>query len=158
LQKGDDFINNRQPSLFDRGEVGADDTLKSVDEVLAMAHEVLGRQVADGEAGDGSAPPLAPALEAARARRLERAAALGLVARWADYKTAKGHIAIHDPASGEWAEVPYKDAPGWAQRETGDARVFDYDAATMRDNWEEEQIAQGEEDEGIVEENPLPDD
>jgi hypothetical protein len=154
--------------MFDRGEVGADDTLKSVDEVLAMAHEVLGRQVADGEAGDGSAPPLAPALEAARARRLERAAALGLVARWADYKTAKGHIAIHDPASGEWAEVPYKDAPGWAQREarkrselyrqTGDARVFDYDAATMRAIWEEEQIAQGEEDEGIVEENPLPDD
>jgi hypothetical protein len=72
---------------------------------------------------------------------------------------------MHDPGSGEWVEVLYADAPGWAQREahkrtelykqTGDARVFDYDAATMSSIWEGEQV---EEEEGIVEEYELPND
>jgi hypothetical protein len=105
-------------------------------------------------------------LKAAQRRRLEKAEALSLVAKWADYKKAKGHISIHDPGSDEWADLPYEAAPSWAQREarkrseiyrsTGDARAFDYTAAEMHAIWEEEGPPQKEE--GIVEEYELPDD
>jgi len=50
-----------------------------------------------------------------RARREEKAAALGLVAKWAPYKKAKGCVTIHDPMTGEWHDLPYRDVPTWAQ-------------------------------------------
>lgn len=47
-------------------------------------------------------------------RELESASELGLVARWA---SEYGFIAIHDPSTGTWHDLPMKDAPGWAKRE-----------------------------------------
>jgi hypothetical protein len=136
-----------QMSFFDEGEAPedghkenlGDPLIESEDEVFALARGIL------------------PSL---------KAEALGLVAKWADYKKAKGHISIHDPGSDEWADLPYEAAPSWAQREarkrseiyrsTGDARAFDYTAAEMHAIWEEEGPPQKEE--GIVEEYELPDD
>jgi hypothetical protein len=107
-----------------------------------------------------------PILRAVRERREEKAAALGLVAKWASYKKAKGYVTIHDPTSGEWHDLPYRDAPTWARweatkrselyRRTGDYGVFDLDAEAMNAILEEESPPQ--EEEGIVEEYELPDD
>jgi hypothetical protein len=156
---------NSLPSLFDdltpEPMLEEDqEVLRSEEEVFALAREVL--PLAEDEEEDH----LPPMLKAARRRRLEKAEALGLVAKWADYRSAKGHIAIHDPGSGQWVDLPYKEAPPWAQREarkrselyrsSGDARAFDYTAAEMNAIWEEENPPQ--EEEGIVEEYELPDD
>jgi hypothetical protein len=156
LRKEDDFMSEAgQLDIF--GNEAGEDGPEGVSPAVGKTPE--------SHPGPGVATP---ALIAARERRLERAAALGLVAKWADYKTAKGHIAMHDPGSGEWVEVLYADAPGWAQREarkrtelyrqTGDARVFDYDAATMRSIWEGEQVEPEDSEAGIVEEYELPND
>ncbi len=42
------------------------------------------------------------------------AESLGLAATWAD---AFGFISMHDPTTGEWWDVPWKDAPEWAKWE-----------------------------------------
>jgi len=34
-----------------------------------------------------------------------------MVAKWAPYETAKGHISINDPVNGEWHDVVDKGAP-----------------------------------------------
>src|SRR4051794_36303957 len=47
-------------------------------------------------------------------RELERASELGLIARWS---REFGYISIHDPTTGEWHDLPTKDAPAWAKRE-----------------------------------------
>ena len=46
--------------------------------------------------------------------RLERAEALGLVARFAH---TFGFISIHDPTTGEWYDVATREAPPWARDE-----------------------------------------
>jgi len=47
-------------------------------------------------------------------REHQEAAKRGLVARFSrDF----GYISLHDPGSGEWVEIPFKEAPGWAKRE-----------------------------------------
>ena len=107
-----------QMSFFDEGEAPedghkenlGDPLIESEDEVFALARGIL------PSLKDAEEEHLPPMLKAARRRRLEKAEALGLVAKWADYKKAKGHISIHDPGSGEWADLPYKAAPSWAQR------------------------------------------
>ncbi|ABG05196.1 hypothetical protein Rxyl_2266 [Rubrobacter xylanophilus DSM 9941] len=43
-------------------------------------------------------------------RRLEEADRRGLVIRWA---REPGYIAIHDPTTGEWHEVPASGCPPW---------------------------------------------
>jgi hypothetical protein len=157
-----------QMSFFDEGEAPedghkenlGDPLIESEDEVFALARGIL------PSLKDAEEEHLPPMLKAAQRRRLEKAEALSLVAKWADYKKAKGHISIHDPGSDEWADLPYEAAPSWAQREarkrseiyrsTGDARAFDYTAAEMHAIWEEEGPPQKEE--GIVEEYELPDD
>lgn len=106
-------------------------------------------------------------LARARTRRLEKARELGLVAKWASYKKAKGHVSVHDPATGKWHDLPWKDAPSWAKWEagkrsalykaTGDRGAFDLTAGQMRQLWEEEHPP-SEAEEGIVEEYELPDD
>jgi hypothetical protein len=45
---------------------------------------------------------------------LERASELGLVARWS---REFGFISIHDPTTGEWHDIPMKEAPVWAKWE-----------------------------------------
>lgn len=52
-------------------------------------------------------------------RELESASKLGLVAQWS-YES--GYVAIHDPTTGEWHDLPTKGValpatPGWAKRE-----------------------------------------
>jgi hypothetical protein len=140
--------------------------IESVAEVVELAAEVFGAKAQPGAQPD-EAKLEPPALARARTRRLEKAEELGLVARWADYSKAKGHVAVHDPTSGGRHDLPWKDAPGWAQREavqrsslyrsSGDAGAFDLTAAQIEEIWEEEHPAE-EVEEGIVEEYELPDD
>ena len=130
-----------------------------------MAKEVLGEEPPAAE----SEEDLPPALAAARARGVEKAEALGLVAKWASYKKAKGYVQVHDPTTGEWHDLPWKDIPDWAKweaterstiyRSTGDAGAFDLTADQMREIWEEKHPpSEAGEGEGIVEEYELPDD
>jgi hypothetical protein len=65
-----------------------------------------------------------------------------MVAKWAPYETAEGHISIHDPVSGEWHDVPYKDAPRWAKWEarrraelyrSGHRHAYDLSSAQMHE-------------------------
>ena len=75
----------------------------------------------DGDRGTASEERRPPAINSvpspileARNRRRERASALGLVARWSkEY----GFISVHDPTSGEWHDLPMKEAPDWAKSE-----------------------------------------
>lgn len=39
---------------------------------------------------------------------------LGLIARWS---REFGYISLHDPNTGEWCDINWKDAPDWSQRE-----------------------------------------
>ncbi len=55
-----------------------------------------------------SLPPLAK-------RELEKALGLGLVARFCLEEF--GYISLHDPCSGEWCDIPTKEAPEWAKAE-----------------------------------------
>jgi len=112
--------------------------------------------------------PESKVLKAIRERKEEKARALGLVARWAPYGSAKGYVSIHDPTTGEWHDLPFKQAPGWAKWETtkrseiyektGDYGAFDLDAAQMHKVWEKENPPASPEEEGIVEEYELPED
>jgi len=157
---------NNHPSLFS-GVAGVGDPLRDagpkiqdVAEVFALAREICGVEHRLDDDKDS------PVLNAIRERKRENASALGLVAKWANYKKAKRYVTIHDPTSGEWHDLPVKDAPTWAQWEatkrsaiykrTGDYGAFDLNAQQMRVIWEEESPPQAEE--GIVEEFELPDD
>ena len=62
---------------------------------------------AGGTMSGTPAPGLPP-----QARR--QAEALGLVARWSHEFS---YISIHDPTSGDWYDLPAKDAPKWAKTE-----------------------------------------
>ena len=48
-------------------------------------------------------------------QKLEKASALGLVARWSRHF---GYISIHDPVDGTWHDLPTGDAPDWSVRES----------------------------------------
>jgi len=66
----------------------------------------------DGYGDGGGAPSPKPSF----LRNAEgQASTLGLIARWGVF----GYVSIHDPISGEWHDVPIKDAPGWAKWEAG---------------------------------------
>jgi hypothetical protein len=142
-----------QPSFLadsDKGR-GPEPLITAEAEVRELARQVLGAPKARRKTR--YEPPLL------RAKR-EQAARLGLVAKWAPYDVAKGHIRIHDPGFGEWYDVPYKDAPSWAQREarkraelykSGDRHTYELNARQMEQTW------QAEPDAGIVEDHPLPD-
>lgn len=101
---------------------------------------------------DGELPQF---VAAARARASER----GLVAKWS---RAFGFVAIHDPLSGEWHDLPAKFAPAWAKWEAGkrkalhkggNRRAYDLGAGELREIWEAEHPPAGEE--GIVEDFPI---
>lgn len=167
MQKDDEMIDN-ELSLFGTPDPEPDEelpepTVEGVAEAFDLAREILGNEAND-PSEPGASASLPPALARVRARREAKAEELGLVARWGDYRKAKGHVSIHDPTSGSWHDLPWKDAPGWAQREavlrsslyrsSGDAGGFDLNAIQIREIWDSEHPAE----EGIVEEHELPDD
>lgn len=111
----------------------------------------------------GAEPPLLRA-KREQAARDSGAHRRGLVAKWAPYETARGHISIHDPGSGEWYDVQYKDVSGWAQREArrraelyknGNRHAYELNSAQMHEIWQEEHPPESD---YIVEEHPLDND
>jgi hypothetical protein len=163
------MISNSEPSFFDdepapQGpHAQAGDKISSVEDVFDLAREHFGLSATTAEEEDPLSPP--SVIAELQRRRLEKATELGLVARWADYKTARGYVAMHDPTSGEWCAIPWKAAPPWARWEAvkrsemyraGDAGAFNLTAAQMEEIWQSERPLL--EEEGIVEEYELPDD
>ncbi len=110
--------------------------------------------VTDDEELPGKLPEF---VAAARKRASER----GLVAKWS---RVFGFVAVHDPLSGEWHDVPAKFAPAWAKWEagkrkalhkSGNRRAYDLSADELREIWEvEHPPARGE---GIIEDFPIED-
>lgn len=47
-------------------------------------------------------------------RRYEQASATGLIAKWSP---EFGYVSLHDPTTGEWHDLPTKEAPDWAKWE-----------------------------------------
>ncbi len=86
------------------------------------------------------------------------AEALGLVATWSvDF----GFVSMHDPTSGEWHDLPTKEAPEWAAREArkrkelyrdGNRKAF---RLTSREIGKILEAVRPVEEEGIVEEHPV---
>lgn len=83
------------------------------------------------------------------------------MAQWADYEKARGHVSLHDPGSGHWYDVPWKDTPGWARREAlkrselyrdFHTHAYDLTAREMEEIWEAEHP---DIDVGIVEDHPV---
>lgn len=157
-----------QSSLFENdaaakpkpGKVSDDNLLSSVAEVRELAREFFGLP----PEGPPALPVESPLLKAKReqAARESGAHLRGMVAKWAPYETAKGHISIHDPDSGEWYDVVYKEAPGWAKWEArrrtelykaSNCHAYDLTSAQMHEIWKAEHT---ETEEGIVEDHPLP--
>jgi hypothetical protein len=92
------------------------------------------------------------------AKTLSEAERLGLVATWS---IEFGYISIHDPTTGEWHDIPTKEAPDWAQWEArkrkelykdGNRKAFRLTSREMSELWEAEYVP---EPEGIVEEHPI---
>lgn len=90
-------------------------------------------------------------------KTLNEAEALGLVATWS---VEFGFVSMHDPTSGEWHDLPTKEAPEWAVREArkrkelyrdGNRKAFRLTSREMGEIWKAERPA--EEEEGIVEEH-----
>lgn len=84
---------------------------------------------------------------------------LGLIARWS---REFGYISMHDPTTGEWHDVSWKDAPDWAKWEArkrkelykgGDRGAYWLMAREMRIIWEDENPPPIEE--GIIEDYPV---
>jgi hypothetical protein len=84
---------------------------------------------------------------------------LGLVAAWS---VEFGFISVHDPTSGEWHVLHWKDAPGWARWEVrkrkelyrnGNRKAHRLTSREMARIWEAE--SPPAEDAGIVEAHPI---
>jgi hypothetical protein len=125
-----------QSSLFDQPERKAKPGGKKVDpapldDVIANEAEVreLAREYFDLPDAE---PPLLKA-KREQAARANGAHLRGMVAKWAPYETAKGHVSIH----------VYK---------SGNLHAYDLTSAQMEEIWQQEHTAQ---DEGIVEDHPL---
>ncbi len=85
--------------------------------------------------------------------------ALGLAASWSG---EFGFISIHDPTTGEWWDLHWKDAPEWSRWEAkkrkelykeGDRRAHRLTSREIAEIWAAENRTSREE--GIVEENPV---
>ena len=84
---------------------------------------------------------------------------LGLVATWSG---EFGYVSLHDPTSGEWHDLHWKDAPGWAKWEArkrkelygdGNRKAYRLTSREMAQIWEAENSSSA--DEGIVEDHPV---
>jgi hypothetical protein len=77
-------------------------------------------------------------------RRAKRASRIGLVARWSH---EFGFVSVHDPLTGEWHDLPAKDAPDWSRREASRRKELRkhggvhrlLTSVEMEDLWESEQ-------------------
>ncbi len=85
--------------------------------------------------------------------------ALGLAASWSG---EFGFISIHDPTTGEWWDLHWKDAPEWSRWEAkkrkqlykgGNRRAHRLTSREMARIWETENTPA--EEDGIVEEHPV---
>jgi hypothetical protein len=147
-----------QPSLFgDNADkqaenAGEEINISSIFEFRELAREYF---------------PLPPKPPPSRSRsrpisQKERALAArrGLAAKWS---REFGYISVHDPGSGEWHDMPIKEAPGWARWEArkrkelykaGDRHAYELTRKHMEQIWDEEHSSESEE--GIVEDHALP--
>jgi len=91
-------------------------------------------------------------------KTLAEAHEFGLVATWS---MEFGYVSIHDPTTGEWHDVPTKEAPDWAKREafkrkelyrSGNRRAYRLASREMEEILE---IERAPEPEGIVEDHPI---
>lgn len=93
---------------------------------------------------------------------------LGLVATWS---IEFGYISLHDPTTGEWHDLPTKDAPDWAKREAfkrrelykaGNRKAYRLTSREMEKIWEAERAEMWEHpavtDKGIVFEDYIEED
>jgi hypothetical protein len=83
---------------------------------------------------------------------------LGLVATWS---IEFGYVSLHDPTTGEWHDLPTKEAPTWAMWEArkrkelyrdGNLKAYRLTSREMEYIWEDEPTS---EPEGIVEDHPV---
>jgi len=91
-------------------------------------------------------PRLLPPLTATK-RELARADNLGLVATWSK---AYGYVAVHDPTTGEWHDIPLQAAPHWAKAEAfkrkhlwrvlRDRKAYTYTSREMEKKFREEEV------------------
>lgn len=90
--------------------------------------------------------------------RTSEASALGLIASWSG---EFGFISVHDPISGEWWDLHWKDAPDWSRWEArkrkelyrnGDRRAHRLTSREIGEIWAADNLPSVEE--GIVEEHP----
>ena len=103
--------------------------------------------------------PETPTNPASKTSKTSEAEDLGLVATWS---AEFGFISVHDPTSGEWHDLHWKDVPGWARWEArkrkelygeGNRKAHRLTSREMAQIWEAENpIAQ---EEGIVEAHPI---
>ena len=141
-----------QKLLFEEGASPADYVLGSIAEVREFAGEYLSTPEAES--------PLRRA-QREQAARANGAHLRGMVAKWADYEIAKGHISMHDPGSGEWHDITYRDAQSWARWEArkrtelyrgGDRRAYELTSRQMEQIWEQDHA---EPTDLIVEDHPI---
>ena len=73
-----------------------------------------------------------------------------------------GYVSVHDPTSGEWHDLPTKEAPSWATGEarkrkelykSGNRKALRLTSRQMSELWEAEHASK--ELEGIFEEHPI---
>jgi hypothetical protein len=105
------------------------------------------------------ANPPAPVTPTDKTDKTAEAEDLGLVAAWS---VEFGFISVHDPTSGEWHDLHWKDAPGWARWEArkrkelyrnGNRKAHRLTSREMAQIWKAE--SPPAEDAGIVEAHPI---
>jgi hypothetical protein len=103
--------------------------------------------------------PESPVTRTDKTDKTSEAEDLGLVASWS---VEFGFISVHDPTTGEWHDLHWKDAPGWARREArkrkeiygaGNRRAHRLTSREMGEIWAAENPPA--EDAGIVEDHPI---
>jgi hypothetical protein len=153
-------MSDEQQLLFGEPEEpgGTGDKITSVAEVFDLVHKVLAAKIA----AKVELPEPPAFVMRARERRAQKAAEVGLTARWS---RQVGYVSIHNPTTGEWHDLVTKDAPSWAKWEaskrkslyrSGDRCAYDLTSSQMEEIWQRERPLLDEE--GIVEEYKLPDD
>ncbi len=103
--------------------------------------------------------PEARQTQAAKTAKTIEADELGLITTWSSHF---GFISMHDPATGEWHDLHWKDVPEWARWEAkkrkelykeGDRRAHRLTSREIAEIWATEN--QSAEEDGIVEEHPV---
>jgi len=80
--------------------------------------------------GDDTPETTVPQFVKKEGERRERSALeLGLIARWA---RDRGYVSLHDPVTGEWCDVPFKQAPEWARNEAFKRKLLEKDKGIDR--------------------------